>query len=133
MSITDFCHLLDRLDAEHPDSLLSDSESSHPIPNIDMRDLPPIRQEPSVSIMEEIYKLRYDIAVLRTDMTKAFSAMDFKKIKKNRTLVNRCTFVNRRGDSCRGYKCKVPGSTLCYAHHILSTSSQYPEKRSKLY
>jgi hypothetical protein len=89
-------------------------------------------------LLEEMYKLRRELVCFREDVANAFSSMDFKKIKKNRTLKNRCTFINRRNENCRGYICKVPGSKLCYAHHILSSSSsaassQYLDKRKKLY
>ena len=86
-----------------------------------------------VTIMEELFKMRREIESFRIEVSHAFSAMDFKKIKKNRTLNNRCTFVNRRGENCRGYICKVPGSQLCYAHHVLSNSHHNKEKRNKLY
>ncbi len=86
-----------------------------------------------VAVLEEIYKLRHELNTLRKEMTMAFSSMDFKRVRKNRTLKNRCSFVNRRGEGCRGYKCKIPGSTLCYAHHILSAAACYPERRAKLY
>jgi hypothetical protein len=94
----------------------------------------PEPERPSLTpVLEEIYKLRHDLSTFKQDVASAFESMDFKKVKKNRTLKNRCTFVNRRGENCRGYICKVPHSQLCYAHHILSSSSQYPEKRKKLY
>lgn len=89
--------------------------------------------KPPVALLEEIYKLRHELNTLRKEITLAFSSMDFKRVRKNRTLKNRCSFVNRRGEGCRGYKCKIPGSTLCYAHHILSAASCYPERRAKLY
>jgi hypothetical protein len=86
-----------------------------------------------VTLLEEIYKLRHELNTLRKEMTLAFSSMDFKRVRKNRTMKNRCSFVNRRGEGCRGYKCRIPGSTLCYAHHILSAASCYPDRRAKLY
>lgn len=84
-------------------------------------------------IIEELYKTRYELQAFRKEVMNCFKNMDYRKIKKNRTLQNRCTFVNRRGESCRGYICKVPGSRLCYAHHVISSAAQYPEKRKKLY
>jgi hypothetical protein len=95
----------------------------------------PLDEKPqfSIQILEEIYKLRCEMKLFRVAVASAFSAMDYKKVKKNRTLKNRCTFMNRKGENCRGYICKVPGSQFCYAHHILSTAAQHPEKRKKLY
>jgi len=98
--------------------------------NLPAKDVPDVSLTP---VLEEIYKLRHDFNSFKQEILTSFNLMDFKKIKKNRTLKNRCTFVNRRDDNCRGYICKVPGSKLCYAHHILSSSAHYPEKRKKLY
>ncbi len=86
-----------------------------------------------ISLLEELYKLRRELIEFRTEVQINFKSMDFRKMKKNRTLKNRCTFVNRRKEGCRGYICKVPGSKLCYAHHVMSTANQFPEKRQKLY
>lgn len=90
-------------------------------------------REATVSIAEAIFQLRREVHALREEMATGLTNFDLKKAKKNRTLVNRCTYVNRRNEMCRGYICKVKGSQLCYAHHVLATASQYPERRKKLY
>lgn len=106
----------------------SESDSNSPL---DFGDLP--EQTYDVAINETLFKIQKEIESMRQEMKTHFKNMDYRKVKKNRTMRNRCTFVNRRGDNCKGYICKVPGSSLCYAHHILASSNKYPEQRKKLY
>lgn len=96
------------------------------------RSEPPASAE-VVRASEEIYRLRLELAKMREEFASTLANLDLKRVKKNRTTKNRCTFINRRGDSCRGYICKVEGSRLCYAHHVLAMANEYPEKRKKLY
>lgn len=96
-------------------------------------ELPEAATLSNTAILEEIYKLRRELAHFQQEVRTSFASMDYKKLKKNRTLKNRCTFINRRNESCRGYICKIPGSQLCYAHHVLSTSHNNSERRKKLY
>lgn len=82
---------------------------------------------------EELWLLRNCVNDFHEEIATRFSKIDLKKIKKNRTLLNRCRFTNRKKHSCKGYICKISGSTLCYAHHIMATSDQNSLRRSKLY
>jgi len=86
-----------------------------------------------IALEEELFRLRHAVEKMNKQMNDHFKSLDYKKLKKNRTQKNRCTFVNRKNQNCRGYICKVPGSKFCYAHHILSSASRYPEQRNKLY
>ena len=90
-------------------------------------------REDMVTAVEAIFQMRRELASFRDEVRESMSSFDLKKAKKNRTLQNRCTFVNRRGEGCKGYICKVKGSRLCYAHHVLASASQYPDRRKKLY
>lgn len=85
------------------------------------------------NVIETLFTLKNEMESFRREIKHTLESIDFKKIKKNRTLKNRCGFVNRRGTKCRGYICKVKGSQLCYAHHILATEPEDSPIRSKLY
>ena len=66
--------------------------------------------------MEFLYVINQKIDSLREDVISTLKSIDVKKIKKNRTPNKRCTYINRRGERCKGYYCKTSMS-LCYAHH----------------
>ena len=86
-----------------------------------------------VALREDLFMLNSKLDRFMEEFRDTFTNVDLKKAKKNRTLVNRCTFVNRRGDCCKGYICKIRGSKLCYAHHIMATPRENNERRNKLY
>lgn len=86
-----------------------------------------------IRLHEEIWLMQSRITNLEEDLQNRFSKIDMKKVKKNRTLVNRCRYTNRKKSFCKGYICKINGSSLCYAHHIMATSSQNALRRAKLY
>jgi hypothetical protein len=89
------------------------------------------RQE-MTTVLEAIFCLKNDLSTFSSNMKATLANLDFKKAKKNRTPLNRCSFVKAKGP-CRGYICKKRGSGLCYAHHVLATSTQNPDRRTKLY
>lgn len=68
------------------------------------------------NVMEFLYVINQKIDSLREDVINTLKSIDVKKIKKNRTPNKRCTYINRRGERCKGYYCKTSMS-LCYAHH----------------
>lgn len=82
---------------------------------------------------DELFLMNNQIELLKNDLHQRFSSIDLKKAKKNRTQINRCTFKNRKNGTCRGYICKINGSQLCYAHHIMATADENPSRRAKLY
>lgn len=49
-------------------------------------------------------------------------SIDIRKIKRKRTIRNRCRHMNRHGQQCKGYWCKQ-SKNLCYAHYIKMQSN----------
>lgn len=73
-------------------------------------------EEPPDNILEFLYVINNKIDNLREEFMETIKSIDIKKIKKNRTPHNRCNYINRKGERCKGYFCKESKS-LCYAHH----------------
>lgn len=48
-------------------------------------------------------------------------SINFQKMKRKRTSVNRCQHINRKRVPCNGYCCKQ-SSSLCYPHYVLMTN-----------
>ena len=86
-----------------------------------------------VQLSELMFQLRHDLISFREEMKENFKSIDFKRVKKNRTGDNRCHFLNKRGENCQGYICKVIGSNLCYAHHILASAPKDSRERAIFY
>ena len=84
--------------------------------------------ENETSVTKQISNLHDEVFIMRTEMMRLkeylerqFSELDLKKIKRNRTVRNRCQFPKKHSGSCHGYVCKK-SSTLCYAHYIQCNS-----------
>lgn len=103
------------------------TEEDHPIPYKP--------QEPYVHPSTETY-VSYQQSVVSTDqlmemmimmndniqnhfkeISDFLKSIDVKRIKRKRTDINRCKYINKNGKQCLGYCCKV-STTMCYAHHI---------------
>lgn len=74
-----------------------------------------------IHMSEEMYKIRCEISNFRTEVLSLLKRLDLKKCKKNRTLINRCTYTSGK-KSCAGYICKKSNS-FCYSHHMLATGN----------
>ena len=85
------------------------------------------------ALREEIFLTRTQLENLKDNVNERLSNIDFRAAKKNRTQENRCTFMSKRSQQCRGYICKEKGSILCYAHHVMATSLTDTERRKKLF
>ena len=73
-------------------------------------------------ILEMLYVVNNKLDAMREETVALLRSIDIKRVKRNRTMDNRCTFINRRGERCKGYFCNQSRS-LCYAHHSIVNKS----------
>lgn len=99
-----------------------------PVPEADNS---PVLQK-LAEISRSITMFWMELDSFKTDMKKVFTTIDFKKSRKKRTLVNRCSFVNSNGKACCGYQSKKRGSDMCYAHFILNNCPSSSQKKKKV-
>lgn len=81
------------------------------------------------NLHDEVFIMRTELMRLKAYLERQFQEMDLKKIKRNRTVRNRCQYPKKQSGSCHGYVCKK-SSTLCYAHYIQCNS---PYTHSRLF
>lgn len=80
--------------------------------------------------LQQLYHLRSAHEGLKTYLEKQFNSMDFRRMKKNRTVKNRCQFINeKKKKACAGYVCKK-SKTFCYAHYTRAISGSHTFKPS---
>ncbi len=70
------------------------------------------------SVLDEIYLLRNRVEGMHVQMEKQFRTLDARKIKRNRTLENRCIYFHPgKKRQCSGFISKSNSATLCYSHY----------------
>lgn len=70
------------------------------------------------NILELIHVLNDKIDIIRNEIKTLHKSIDVKRIKKPRTKSNRCTYINRKGERCKGYFC-AQSKGLCFAHYTI--------------
>lgn len=77
-------------------------------------------------IAERLYLINNKLDNLFSFIENQFKLLDAKKIKRNRTNINRCEFFHsKKRRECMGFICKASNS-LCYSHHRKSTRRENP-------
>ena len=69
-------------------------------------------------ILELLYVMNDKIEMIRTEMKLMLKNIDIKRLRKTRTSSNRCTYINRKKERCKGYFC-THSKSLCYAHYTI--------------
>ncbi len=120
-------------DDEEEEETLASTVEPHgklPVSNVLQEQLEHLAERESIQqssdmqlVLELLYVINNKMDVIRNEVKQSIQSLDVKKMKRSRTMTNRCTYIREKtGERCRGYFCQN-SQALCYAHHSIAKKS----------